>query len=365
MGIEIIKGGLMTTVQDAGRRGYQRYGMGVSGAVDVHAYHYANILVGNERNEAVLEATMIGPSIRFQSDSVIAVTGGDLSPMLDGKPCPMYQAVPALKGSILSFGMMKSGCRAYIAFAGGLEIYPVMGSRSTYIKAGLGGFDGRKLKDGDEIAFARSGFMPKNLEKRILPEELRFEAVAGTAGSAGMGPREYTVRVLLGPQDDRFTEKGIETFLNSAYKVTDQFDRMGCRLTGPKIEHVTDGNIITDGIAFGAIQVPDSGEPIIMLSDRQTTGGYAKIASIINVDMPMIAQAKTGDTIRFVKTDIDTAQDLFIAQNERYKDLQAQFDGVEEKEPPAKEQTAKEPGTGKYLVHVNGKAFHITLKEIE
>ncbi|MBO4887056.1 MAG: biotin-dependent carboxyltransferase family protein [Firmicutes bacterium] len=379
MGIKIIKGGLMTTVQDAGRRGYQRYGMGVSGAVDVHSYHYANILVGNERNEAVLEATMIGPSIRFQSDSVIAVTGGDLSPSLDGKPCPMYRAVPVPAGSVLSFGMMKSGCRAYIAFAGGLEIYPVMGSRSTYIKAGLGGFDGRKLKDGDEIAFARSGFVPKNLEKRILPEELRFDAItrANRVGAtetataaANMGPREYTVRVLLGPQDDRFTDKGLETFLNSAYKVTDQFDRMGCRLTGPKIEHVTDGNIITDGIAFGAIQVPDSGEPIIMLSDRQTTGGYAKIASIINVDMPMIAQAKTGDTIRFVKTDIDTAQDEFIAQIERYKELQDLFDGTEKEKPtsgsPAdKEAPAPKTAGGKYLVRVNGKAFHITLKEIE
>ena len=366
MGIEIIKGGLMTTVQDAGRRGYQRFGMGVSGAVDVHSYHYANILVGNEKNEAVLEATMIGPSIRFQSDSVIAITGGDLSPSLDGKVCPMYQAVPVSAGSVLSFGMMKSGCRAYIAFAGGLEIYPVMGSRSTYIKANLGGFEGRKLKDSDEIAFAHSGFVPKNLEKRILPEELRFESVAAARGGS---VREYTVRVLLGPQDDRFTAKGLETFLHSPYKVTDQFDRMGCRLTGPKIEHVTDGNIITDGIAFGAIQVPDSGEPIIMLSDRQTTGGYAKIASIINVDMPLIAQAKTGDTIRFVKTDIDTAQDLFIAQNERYKDLQAEFDEVKKVEPEIEK--AAESGktgtdrSGKYLVHVNGKAFHITLKEIE
>lgn len=365
MGIEIMKGGLMTTVQDAGRRGYQRFGMGVSGAVDVHSYHYANILVGNEKNEAVLEATMIGPSIRFQSDSVIAITGGDLSPSLDGKPCRMYQAVAVSAGSILSFGMMKSGCRAYIAFAGGLEIYPVMGSRSTYIKANLGGFEGRKLKDGDEIAFARSGAVPKNLEKRILPEELRFESVAAARGGS---VREHTVRVLLGPQDDRFTAKGLETFLHSPYKVTDQFDRMGCRLTGPKIEHVTDGNIITDCIAFGAIQVPDSGEPIIMLSDRQTTGGYAKIASIINVDMPLIAQAKTGDTIRFVETDIDTAQDLFIAQNERYKHLQTEFDDVkkveQEIEKAAESEKTGTDRSGKYLVHVNGKAFHITLKEI-
>ena len=354
MGIQVIKGGLMTTVQDAGRRGYQRFGMGVSGAVDVHAYVYANILVGNERNEAVLEATMVGPSLRFNSDAVIAVTGADLSPSLDGKPCPMYEAVSVKAGSVLSFGMMKSGCRAYIAFAGGLEIPLVMGSRSTYIKAGLGGYEGRRLKDGDEIAFRKPGTQPVNLEKRKIPAELRKEEPQVSADDPiTPGAKEYTVRVLMGPQDDRFTEAGLETFLNQPYKVTDQFDRMGCRLSGSKIEHVTDGNIITDGIAFGAVQVPDGGEPIIMLSDRQTTGGYAKIANVINVDMPLIAQAKTGDTIRFVKTDIDTAQDEFIAQIEKYKKLRREFDEV-----PAEK-------TGKYLVQVNGHSYCIQLKEIK
>lgn len=315
MGILFEKGGLLTTVQDAGRRGYQRYGMGVSGAVDVQSYIYANILVGNKNNEAVLEITLLGPTMEFTSSSVIAVTGGDLSPMIDGKPCPMYRAVKVEKGSIMSFGTPKSGCRAYVAFAGGLAITPIMGSRSTYIKANLGGYEGRKLQHGDEIAFRKPLVEVKNLSRRVM--------------KAPEFTGDCTVRVLMGPQEERFTEEGIHTFLSEKYSVTSEFDRMGYRLTGPKITHVTDGNIITDGITFGAIQVPDGGEPIIMLSDRQTTGGYAKIASVINVDMPYIAQCKAGDTIRFVKTDIKTAQDAFVAQKEEYKRLREQFDSDE------------------------------------
>ncbi len=314
MGIMMLNGGLLTTIQDAGRRGYQRYGMGVSGAVDVHSYVYANILVGNTHNEAVLEVTLMGPVIEFTSNSVIAVTGGDLSPMLNGAPLPMYRAVQVQKGSILSFGPVKSGCRAYISFAGGLAITPVMGSRSTYIKAHIGGYEGRNLQAGDEIAFRRPASCPPNVEKRVMQPEI--------------WNGNYTVRVIMGPQDDRFTKKGIDTFLHSAYTVKPEFDRMGYRLAGPEIEHVKDGNIITDGISFGAIQVPDDKQPIIMLADRQTTGGYAKIANVINVDMPMIAQSKAGDTIRFEKTDIGTAQDEFIRFLDECKRMSDDFDAA-------------------------------------
>lgn len=349
MGIMFLNGGLLTTVQDAGRRGYQRYGLGVSGAVDVHAYIYANILVGNTHNEAVLEATLLGPAMEFTSPAVIAITGGDLSPMRNGAPLPMYRAVQMNKGDILSFGTPKSGCRAYISFAGGLAITPIMGSRSTYIKADLGGYEGRKLNKGDEIAFRKPGLTPPNLEWRVMEPD----TFSGN----------YTVRVLMGPQEEKFTAKGIETFLGSAYSVSNDFDRMGYRLQGPKIEHVTDGNIITDGITFGAIQVPDSGNPIIMLSDRQTTGGYAKIASVINVDMPMVAQCKAGDTLRFVKTDIDTAQDAFIAQKAKYQALCDWFDqGIPlPPEPPE----PFEPDETVYRLLEDGKYLPVRISRIE
>lgn len=338
MGIMFLDGGLLTTVQDAGRRGYQRYGLGVSGAVDVQSYVYANILVGNLHNEAVLEATLLGPTMEFTSASVIAVTGGDLSPTVNGTPCPMYRAVAVEKGDILSFGAPRSGCRAYISFAGGLAITPIMGSRSTYIKANLGGYEGRKLMQGDEIAFRKPSARPQNLGRRVM-EAPTFSG-------------NYTVRVLMGPQEDRFTDEGIATFLGSEYTVTNEFDRMGYRLTGPKIEHVTDGNIITDGITFGAIQVPDGGEPIIMLSDRQTTGGYAKIASVINVDMPMIAQCKSGDTVRFVRTDIETAQDAFVEQKEKYHALQARLDA------PVSDEKKR------YKIQLNSNLYDVEVVEI-
>ena len=348
MGIMFLKGGLMTTVQDAGRRGYQRFGLGVSGAVDVHAFTYANILVGNTHNEAVLEVTLLGPTIEFTSPAVIAVTGGDLGAMINGAPLAMYRALQVRKGDILSFGAPKSGCRAYISFAGGLAITPIMGSRSTYIKANLGGYEGRKLEKGDEIAFRKPGTCPPNLAWRAMPPQ-HFNG-------------SYTVRVLMGPQEDRFTARGVETFLSEAYTVTNEFDRMGYRLTGPKIEHVTDGNIITDGITFGAIQVPN-GEPIIMLSDRQTTGGYAKIASVINVDMPMVAQCKAGDTLRFVKTDIETAQDAFVAQKKKYQALCDQFDkGIL---PPPPEPEPFDPETAVYRLMEDGEFTNVTVTRIE
>lgn len=340
MGLLFQNGGLLTTVQDAGRRGYQRYGMGVSGAVDVQSYIYANILVGNKYNEAVLEVTLLGPTMEFTSPAVIAVTGGDLSPMIDGAPCPMYRAVKVKKGAVMSFGAPQSGCRAYIAFAGGLAITPIMGSRSTYIKANLGGYEGRKLQRGDEIAFRKPFIEVKNLSRRVI------KAPAFTG--------DCTVRVLMGPQEERFTDEGINTFLSEGYTVTNEFDRMGYRLTGPKITHVTDGNIITDGITFGAIQVPDGGEPIIMLSDRQTTGGYAKIASVINVDMPMIAQCKAGDTVRFVKTDIKTAQDAFIAQKDEYIRLRERFDSDE-----------PESRFSRYTVKNGGAEYAVTVEKLD
>ena len=340
MGLLFQNGGLLTTVQDAGRRGYQRYGMGVSGAVDVQSYIYSNILVGNKYNEAVLEVTLLGPTMEFTSPAVIAVTGGDLSPLLDGVPCPMYRAVAVKKGTVMSFGSPKTGCRAYIAFAGGLAITPIMGSRSTYIKANLGGYEGRKLQRGDEIAFRKPFIEVKNLSRRVI--------------KAPQFTGECAVRVLMGPQEERFTDEGIHTFLSEKYTVTSEFDRMGYRLTGPKITHVTNGNIITDGITFGAIQVPDGGEPIIMLSDRQTTGGYAKIGSIINVDMPQIAQCKAGDTVRFVKTDIQTAQDAFIAQKDEYIRLRERFDS-----------DLPESRFSRYTVKNGGEEYAVTVETLD
>ena len=308
MSITVLNPGLLTTVQDQGRIGYQQFGVSVSGVMDPRSASLANILVGNDEKEAVLECTMMGPQLQFDKANCIAITGGDLMPTLDGKPIPNYTAVKVEAGQVLKFTMPKTGCRAFIAFAGGLDIPEVMGSRSTYMKAKIGGVEGRKLDKGDIIGFRAPKAELKNMNFRSMASEF-------------VPRKEYTVRVVLGPQDDYFTDAGIETFLTQVYSVTAEFDRMGCRLEGAVIQHKDGGDIISDGIAFGAIQVPSSGQPIIMLGDRQTTGGYTKIANVISADFRILAQLKQGDKVRFEKVSVKAAQDALLTQRAALKTI--------------------------------------------
>ena len=313
-GITILNPGLLTTVQDGGRIGYQAFGVSVSGVMDPRAMNIANILVGNDDNEAVLECTMMGPQIRFDVSNVIAVTGGDLGASIDGQPIPTYRAVKVQAGQTLRFTGLRGGCRAFIAFAGGLDIPLVMGSRSTYMKAKIGGLEGRKLQKDDVIGFRDPKETIHNFDIRGFTPEF-------------VPRKEYTLRVILGPQDDMmFTDEGLKTFLSETYTVTPEFDRMGCRLDGPVIAHKNGGDIISDGIAFGAIQVPSAGKPIIMLADRQTTGGYTKIANVITADFRLLAQMKAGDKVRFEKTSIAAAQEALLAQRATMRILHYTFD---------------------------------------
>ena len=311
MSITVMNPGLLTTIQDQGRVGYQQFGVPVSGAIDPRSASFANILVGNDVNEAVLECTMLGPQLRFDVDNCFAICGGDLGATLDGKPVPTYQAVAAKAGQMLKFTAPRSGCRAFIAFAGGLDVPVVMGSRSTYMKAKIGGLEGRKLAKNDVVKFrAPKASLSKMADRKLDPE---FKA-----------QKVYTLRVILGPQDDYFTQKGIDTVLSETYTVTQEFDRMGCRLEGESVEHKDGGDIISDGISFGAIQIPSAGKPIIMLADRQTTGGYTKIANVITPDFRIMAQLKAGDKLRFEQVSIQYAQGLLLAQRKAMKAL-AQF----------------------------------------
>ena len=309
MSILVNNGGLLTTVQDTGRYGRQQFGVSVSGAMDAQSLRVANILVGNAWDEAGLEATILGPTLEFREDNVIAVTGGDLSPALNDNPLPMYRAVTVRKGNILRFGTPVSGSRAYIAFAGGLEIESYMGSKSTYLRGVFGGLDGRKLQPGDIINFLNPKPSLPNMAARFADPEKFFND-------------EITLRVVLGPQDDYFSEKGIATFFSAPYHLTKDCDRMGARLDGEALEHSRGGTIISDGINYGSIQVPPDGKPIMMLADRQSTGGYSKIACVISADHPLIAQAKPGMTVKFKKVSIEEAQDLYVKQIERLQTLE-------------------------------------------
>ena len=268
--------------------------MSVSGVMDQRSAAIANILVGNDENEAVLEVTLMGPMMEFTEDNIIAVTGGNLVPKVNGKDLPMYQAVLVHKGDSMNFAGMTSGSRAYIAVAGGLDIPVQMGSKSTNLKLKVGGYQGRKIGGGDEIGFAAPKTTLPNMRKRkVTPEDF--------------SQTEKTIRVVMGPQDDCFTEKGVETFLSSTYAFTNESDRMGCRLEGEVIE-----------------------QPIIMMADHQTTGGYTKIAGVISVDLPLVAQSRPGYKVHFQKVTVEEAQKLYIEQVEKLKALKEELAKVPE-----------------------------------
>lgn len=346
-GFVVKSAGFFTTVQDLGRYKYQAFGVPVSGAMDQKSLKVANLLVDNEINESVLEVTMLGPTLEFTHENIIAITGGDLMPHINNLPISMNTAICCHKGDVLSFGGVKSGSRAYIAFAGGLELPNVMGSKSTYVKAGIGGLRGGKLEKNDEVGFKN----PKTYIDGISNRSISIEDDYGD---------EIKLRVVLGPQDDCFTDEGINTFFNSTYTVTNEFDRMGCRLNGNIIKHKKDGNIISDGIAFGAIQVPSNGMPIIMLADRQTIGGYTKIANVISVDLPKLAQAKPGDKISFSNISIEKAQELYIEDIKQLENLKKKLEEVHnETMQGCNKYTIKT-----YNVAVNNKKYNVSIEEI-
>lgn len=299
--IEIINPGLLTTVQDKGRRGWQKYGVPVAGAMDGDSLITANLLVGNAPGEAGLEITALGPTLRFCTPVAFALCGGVFSATLDGAALEMGRAYSAPKGSVLQIGAATAGFRCYLAVNGSFDLPLVMGSRSTYLKGGFGGYEGRALKQGDRLPLREPQFWLPNMEgRRCSP----------------MPPSPSPLlRVLPGPQDDCFTQQGLRTLLSSEYMIGQDSDRMGYRLQGPSIQRAMgfDGNILSDGVAMGSIQVPD-GKPLVMMADRQTTGGYGKIATVISCDLPVLAQCRPGCAIRFASVTMDEAQALSRAR---------------------------------------------------
>lgn len=312
MGIRIIKPGFMTTVQDSGRNGYQSQGFSVSGVMDVRSFRIANLLLDNPENEAVLEFSLVGPTLAFTQDTIIAITGGDFQPTVNGEPAAMYTALYIHEGDVLAFGGARTGSRGYISFSGGLKIPEVMGSRSTNVKVGLGGFKGRQLQADDYIPFRSNRlYLPHFLSRKLPADDFDQDAAV--------------LRVVLGPQAQHFTEEGLQTFLRETYTVTKDFDRMGCRLDGPSIAHKDKADIISDATVFGAIQVPAHGKPIVLLADRQTTGGYTKIAAVISVDIPKLVQRKMNHSINFEAISVEEAQDLLQKEAAELEQMRSQI----------------------------------------
>jgi 5-oxoprolinase (ATP-hydrolysing) subunit C len=285
--------GPMTSIQDAGRLGWQRYGVSSSGAMDRLALATANALVGNAPGAAGLEFMLMGGTFEAEGGTArIAVAGAPCASSVDGRPVAAMASLTLRPGEAVTVGPAQSGVYAYLAIAGGLALTPQLGSLSLQPRAGIGGLDGRALRAGDRL--------PLVLAEAPDGPELTLDPVP-------LASRE-PVRVVLGPQDDYFTKEGIETFLSSAYAVSREADRMGYRLTGPKIAHARGFNIVSDGIVTGSVQVPGSGEPIVMMEDRQTTGGYPKLATVVSADLRLVAQRRSGEAIRFAAVAIEEAQ---------------------------------------------------------
>ena len=324
MSILIEKQGLLTSIQDNGRKGYQKFGVISSGVMDDYSATLANIAVGNNENEGVMEISLMGPSIFFEDDTIIAVTGGDLQATINTIDLPLRRPVFIPKGSLLEFGSAKSGCRAYLAVCGGFDIPIVMGSKSTYFKAKIGGFQGRALQTGDTLPIATNKKTFEKL-KKILTEKID----GGICFSSWFLPpstileREAVVpiRVTKGQQFNIFPDDAIETFFSSSYTITPYSDRMGYRLEGEKVLLKEKFKMISEAVTFGSIQVPADGNPIILLADRQTTGGYPKIAQVAITDLTKIAQLMPGQILTFNLISFAEAENLYITRKNYYAKL--------------------------------------------
>lgn len=298
---EVIHPGILTTFQDLGRPGFMKYGTPASGAADQFSARIANWLVGNAAHAALLEVTLFRLELLALNDLVIAVAGGDLSPAMNATSIPLWQSIFIEKGKRIFFRSRKQGLRAYLAVRGGFSGPVFLGSRSVFVR----GLMGNPLRKGDILEVEAP--KEKSIPLRRLPREM-------IPSFSNRDP----LRVILGPQEDRFSSGGIETFLTSEYLVSPQSDRMGYRLQGPRIDHLRGADIISEPIARGAIQVPGDGLPIILLWDAQVSGGYTKIANVIAADLDRLAQVMPGEILRFRAVGLKEAHQALQEENDRW-----------------------------------------------
>jgi antagonist of KipI len=295
MNVLVHDAGPQTTVQDLGRRGSLRVGIPPSGPMDREAFLLANRLVGNADDAAALECTLIGPRLEFADKRWVAVTGAPVPVTLNGATMPRWAAFEVEPGDALRLGTAASGVRAYIAVSGGIDTPPALGSRATYLRGQLGGHQGRALRKGDVLPLGPpSGGAPAEVLGQFIPDYTQAPLA----------------RVVLGPQDDRFTERGVAALFEAPYEMTPQSDRMGARLRGARIEHTRGHDIISDGVALGGIQVVGDGQPIVLLADRQSTGGYTKIGTVCSFDIGRVCQVKPGQRLLFKRVTVAEAHEL-------------------------------------------------------
>jgi biotin-dependent carboxylase-like uncharacterized protein len=305
MAIRVRQPGLLTTVQDSGRFGEYALGMPPSGAMDVFSYQVGNYLVGNEEGAAGLEITYFGPELEFTGAAVIAVTGAEMPPKINGEEAPTWEALGVAEGDVLSFDYLRNGARSYLAVAGGIDVPLFMHSRSTYTLIGLGGHEGRALQEGDELDTGESPNGGERAGKRVDDDHIPTYS------------SETELRVIIGLASYRLTEESMEEFLSATWTVTPDADRVGYRYRGGELKFVEreqpagagsdPANVVDFGYPIGSIQVPGGVEPIVLMNDAVTGGGYATIGTVISADRDRLAQTKTNDKTRFRSVELDEA----------------------------------------------------------
>lgn len=308
--ITTIHQGFFTTIQDEGRWGYQAYGMPVAGAMDKYSYRVANLLVGNQPGTGVIEMTREGAAFRFDEEQFVAVCGADMQGTLNDVPITNWSAFVAPKGCELKFAAAPNGYRTYLAVYGGFDVPLVLGSRSTYTGASVGGCEGRALRQGDVVYVGQEGAIPT--QPQVLAEKF-----------IPYYREEINLRVILGPQENMFSQEALHAFFCNPYCITEKADRIGYRLKGPKIMHIEKATVVSDALCLGAIQIPAHGMPVIMMADHQTTDGFAKLGSVIRVDLNKLAQAKPGDHLSFTCVREEMAIQALQEEKKQYSEIEA------------------------------------------
>lgn len=312
--IRVMRPGLLTTVQDLGRPGYQQYGIVVGGALDAFAARTANLIAGNEDHAAVLEMAQTGPDLRFNRETLVAWCGADFDAKIGGEPFPRDRAVRVAAGETISFGYARSGLRAWLAVAGGIDVPLVMGSRSTYRRAGIGGFHGRPLAADDKLATGPASTWAEQILASLQGTQKRATAWTVRPDTMGKPAAAGVVRALRGPEWDWFKVEAQLAFFRTEWKATREADRMGVRLDGPELALELPREMISSAVNSGVVQVPSSGRPIVLLPSRQSVGGYPRLAAVAAVDLRRFTQLRPGDSVRFEEITLAAAHGLLLAR---------------------------------------------------
>jgi len=321
--MKVLRPGLLTTVQDTGRYGHQREGVSVGGAMDLMALRVANLLVGNPEGAAALEFTLAGPTLEFTHGRLIAICGARMSPVIAGQPVPEGRPVLVRAGAVLSFGQCTLGAHGCIAVAGGIDVPVVLGSRSTHLRARFGGLGGRALAVDDVLPVGPASEAAVRTAGALASRAEVFAATSWSVSASALPPYSPAprIRTIPGTHVARFSESSRRAFFDQPFRVTPQSDRMGYRLEGTRLEMSQPLEPISEPVCAGTVQVPPEGQPIVLMADRQTAGGYPRIAQVITVDLPLIAQTKPGDSLRFTEVSLEEAQHLYVERERAMEEV--------------------------------------------